>query len=110
MFVDVPLDSDGSPTRRDYKLSAEQANALRAGAIKTPDVSPPPVFERKATPLNSDDDDQHMSFDQVRAFDKAKKLVRQPLEKSSQASESTHGMTTRSRAELEACDRQSVQG
>jgi hypothetical protein len=51
IFVGVPVDSDGNPISQGYKLSAEQATALRAP------VSPPPVFERKATPLNSDDDD-----------------------------------------------------
>jgi hypothetical protein len=71
----------------------------RARAAKATESNPPsPVFERKATPSNSDDEGQPVSYDQERALEKAKKMARRPLEKSSQAGESIHGMTTRSQA------------
>jgi hypothetical protein len=58
----------------------------------------PPVQERKATPLNSDDEAPPLSYDQERALARAKKMAGAPLEKSSQANESKHTITTRSEA------------
>jgi hypothetical protein len=48
--------------------------------------------------MNSDDESQPLSYDQERALKFAKKTAGQPVEKSSQANESTHGMITRSQA------------
>jgi hypothetical protein len=102
MYVDMELDSQSQPVSQSHRLPPEVAAALRARACKTPELCPPPLVEIKATPLNSDDETHPVSYDQERALEKTKKIVRQPLEKSSQASR-------RRRAELEACDRQSVQ-
>jgi hypothetical protein len=94
----MKLDSKGRPVDHSHKLTAEQANSQRAEASKASEPNSTLMFERKATLSNSDDDDQHMSYDQERALKKAKKMAREPLEKSSQAKESTHGMITRSQA------------
>jgi hypothetical protein len=93
-YVWMKTDSQGRPVDQSHKLTNEQASAQRA---KAPE-SDPPVFERKPTPLNSDDEGQPISYDQERALELENKMARQPLEKSSQASDSTHGIATLSQA------------
>jgi hypothetical protein len=100
----MTLDSRGRPVDQSHKPANDQANALRAAASQA--VSGPSsqasrfdlplVQERKATPLNSDDEAQPRPYDQERAIAREKKMARAPLEKSSQISESLHPMATRS--------------
>jgi hypothetical protein len=98
----IPTDSHGDPLSTSHRVSTEQANAMRASAKQVssqePRMDSQPVQERKATPIDSDDDEQSLSYDQMREIGHAKKLAARPVEKSSQASESMHTMTTRSQA------------
>jgi hypothetical protein len=100
-YKDIPVDSHGDPQGAGHRVSTEQANAMRAAAKQ---VSPqasrmdsPPVYERKATPLNSDDEAPPLSYDEEKAVGHEKRMARARLEKSSQANESIHTMTTRSK-------------
>jgi hypothetical protein len=106
MYVNMKLDSQGRPVVQSHKIAEDQANELRAAASQLASgfssqasrFDLPPAQERKATQLNSEDEAQPLSYDQERAIGHAKKMARAPLEKSTQASESLHTMTTRSQA------------
>jgi hypothetical protein len=107
---DIPLNSKGQPIDARHKLSTEQASTLRAQAahLETvtkgsttqalaagsyePTIHSPPSEERKLAPLNSDDEDPNMSFDQRRHLKVAKKKA------TKEAAKSTRGMTTRHQA------------
>jgi hypothetical protein len=124
----IPTDSNGDPKGSAHKMENSHTDLVRrqardtSRAVSSPcsQVSrmdpppPPPAYKRKATPLNSDEDDQVMSEDQKRCLKYAKKKAGAPLEKSSQANESMHPMATRSQLKkasgAEVRDRQSVQG
>jgi hypothetical protein len=103
-------DSHGDPKSNEHKMEKSQANmarllakgASRAASSTGSQASQmdpsTPAQERKATRLDSDDEAPPLSYDQEMAIGHARKMARAPLEKSSQASESSYGMTTRSQA------------
>jgi hypothetical protein len=101
---DIPTDSHGDPLGSGHKVSTEQANAIRASSKQANsqasrmDPAPEPVQERKATPMNSDEEDQNLSYDQQRAIEHAKKSAARSSNESSRTSESTDAMPTRSQA------------
>jgi hypothetical protein len=108
---DIPLDSKRQPIDARHKLSAEKVSALgaqaagldaeslrsttqaSAGSSYDPTIHSSPTQERKLTPVNSDDEDPNMSFDQQRHLKVAKK------KSTKEAAKSTHGMTTRQNAQ-----------
>jgi hypothetical protein len=108
-YIGTETDSNGDPKGSTPRMENSYADLVRLqarGASSTvstscpqaPPPAPPPVQERKVTPLNSDDDAQPLLYDQEREIGHAKKMDRAQLEKSSQISEGSHGMTTRSQA------------
>jgi hypothetical protein len=113
-YKGIHTNENGNPTGLQHKMNTEQANTARAASHEASPPPPEPAPERKGTPLNSDDQDsQDMSEDQRRANERAKRMARAPLEKSSIPTESTHMVTRyqeRTRAELDACDQGSAQG
>jgi hypothetical protein len=107
-YIGISTNSNGDPESNVHHMENSQAHMARLLAKvasstgpQAPQMdSPPPVYERKATPLNSDDESPPLSYEQERTIGHARKMARAPLEKSSQASESTHGMTTRSQVKM----------
>jgi hypothetical protein len=102
-YQGIHTDSHGDPLGASHRVSTEQASGMRASdkqaSSQASRMDPPPVQERKATPMNSDEHDpQPMSYDQEKALKFAKKKAGAPLEKSSQTTDSTHGMVTRSQS------------
>jgi hypothetical protein len=103
-YQGIPTDSHGDPLGASHRVLTEQANAMRASdkqvSSQASRMDPPLMQERKATPLSSNDDEQPLSFDQWREIQHAKKLAARPLEKSSQANEGKHTMTTRYQSKM----------
>jgi hypothetical protein len=105
VYVGMKLDSQGRPVDQSHKLANDQANALRAVAshaasgpsTQVSRSDPPPVQEEKPTALSTDKV-QSGTEDQKTSTGSKKKKARQPVEKSSQTSESNQGMITRSQA------------
>jgi hypothetical protein len=93
-YQGVPTDSHGGPLGASHRVSTEQANALRASvkhiSSQASRMDSPPAQERKATPVNSDNEDQErMTEDQK----KVQAGARRRSQKAAQAS--TDPMETR---------------
>jgi hypothetical protein len=99
-YKDIQTNSNGDPTHSSHKMTTEQANAARAASHQALcSVPPEPVYERNVTPMNSDNEDEvPMSIDQERSLGWGKRKAGVLPKMNSQGSESTHGMTTRSKA------------
>jgi hypothetical protein len=91
-YKGIKTDSQGNPMGSGYKISNAQVAATRQASATRPEDLSPPGETRKATPMNSDNEDQEeMSEDQKRCIASGKRKAK----RDSQAW-STHPMTTRS--------------
>jgi hypothetical protein len=89
-YVGIKTDSNGNPISSGHRMSTEQAEALRRAS------NPPPEEVRKATPVNSDNEDQgEMSEDQKRQQASARRRTGKESAPSV-PQESSHSMSTRS--------------
>jgi hypothetical protein len=124
-YKGIPVDKDGNPLSAAYKLTSEQATALRWGVSSSkefsgsatqasaagfcePTIQPPPQKARAPTPLNSGDEDGRQTEDQKKvqasAMRKAQRANARGLPAPSNPegvgdpSQGKSGMTTRSQA------------